>query len=169
MYPSVVARTAPANRNRLVVLHDADCGLCLAAASLLRRWDRRGHLDLVPLQLAASDPRPVVRRAAASFPLARALHAFDEAGGSVVSGGAAVGAIVARLPGGRLPAAVLAAPAFRWTVAAGYALVAANRHRIGQLLGLEGPGCLVDPAVPADRRRLIITAHLRGRGAHTLA
>jgi len=139
-------------RARLVVLHDADCGLCLASARLLRRWDRRGLLDLVPLQEAGADPRPAVRHAAASFPLARALHAVAEVGGPVVAGGAAVRAIVARLPGGRVPAAVLAAPPFRWTIAAGYALVAANRHRIGRPLGLEGPGCLVDPGVPAGRR-----------------
>lgn len=147
MYPA-----APGDRARLVVLHDRDCGLCLAAATLLRRWDRRGLLDLVPLQEAAADPRAAVRGAAAGCALERELHAVDEVDGAIVAGGDAVLAIAARLPGGRVPAVVLAAPPFRWTVAAGYALVAANRHRIGRLLRLEGPGCLVDPAVPVARR-----------------
>ena len=131
---------------RLVVLYDRDCGLCLAAVSHLRQWDRQGLLDPVPLQEAALDQRPAVRAAAAGRALERELHAVDEAGASISAGGDAVLAIVARLPGGRGPAAVLAVAPFRWTLAAGYSIVAANRHWVGRLLRLEGPGCPVDPA-----------------------
>lgn len=141
---------APAT-DRLVVLYDRDCGLCLAAAQILVRWDRRRLVNPVPLQQAALDPRPAVRAAAAERVLERELHAVDVAGGRISAGGDAVVAIVARLPGGRMPAAVLAAPPFRWTVGIGYGLVAANRHRIGRLLRLEGPGCLVDPDTGAAR------------------
>jgi predicted DCC family thiol-disulfide oxidoreductase YuxK len=131
---------------RLVVLYDRDCGLCLATARLLGRWDRSGLLDLVALQQASLDPRPAVRAAAARRALERELHAVDVAGsGAVAAGGDAVLAVVGRLPGGRVPAAILGVPPFRWTVAVGYRLVAANRHRIGRLVRLEGPGCLVDP------------------------
>lgn len=142
----------PARPGRLIVLYDRDCGLCLAAARLVGRWDRPGLLDPVPLQEATSDPRLAVRVAAAERPLGRELLAVDEVDGSVAAGGAAVVEITARLPGGRLPAAVLAVVPFRWTVSLGYRLVAANRHRIGRLLRLEGPGCLVDPGRGAGRR-----------------
>ena len=167
---------APSPAGRLVVLFDRDCGLCLAAARALARWDRRGLLELLPLQEASRDTHPAVREAAAGRRLERELHAVFVAiegtaasagpdvtwgtpvtsdiaagAGPVVAGGDAVLAIVGLLPGGRVPAGILAVPPFRWVVAAGYRAIAANRHRIGRLLRLEGPGCLVDPQVAAPR------------------
>jgi predicted DCC family thiol-disulfide oxidoreductase YuxK len=127
---------------RLLVLFDRDCGLCTATANRLRRWDRRAALALVPLQDVASHG-PLVVAAVARRPLLDALHVVDLGTGEVQSGGPAALAIVARLPGGTLPAALASIPPVSWIVEAGYRVVARNRRRIGRWLRLEGPVCAV--------------------------
>jgi predicted DCC family thiol-disulfide oxidoreductase YuxK len=134
-----------AAHHRLVVLYDRDCGVCAFSARRIRRWDRDGRLDLVPLQAAATSGRPELERAARERPLADALHVVDEGTGRVRAGGDAVLAIAAALPGGALVRPLAAIPPFRWALAVGYDLVARNRHRIGRWLGLEGPVCVVGP------------------------
>jgi len=137
-----VASTATVPADRLAVLYDRDCRLCTATARRLRRWDREGRLDVVPLQSVTSAVSPEVARLAGGRSLSSALHVIDPASGSVFSGGDGVLAIAGRLPGGSVPAAVIAAvPPARWAVTLGYDLVARNRHRIGRWLRLEGPAC----------------------------
>ncbi len=131
-----------AESGRLLVLFDRDCGLCTATANQLRRWDRHAQLELVPLQDVTSRG-PLVAAAVASRPLGDALHVVDLGTGDVRSGGAAARAIVARLPGGRIPAALAAIPPVSWVVDMAYRVVARNRRRIGRWLRLEGPVCAV--------------------------
>jgi predicted DCC family thiol-disulfide oxidoreductase YuxK len=126
---------------RLVVLYDRDCGICLASARLLRRWDRHGRLELLPLQDAGSSGRAELAAAARDRRLSAVLHVVDEERGTVRTGGDAAIAIGEVLPGGRIVRALAAIPPFRWAVGVGYGLVARNRHRIGRLLRLEGPAC----------------------------
>jgi predicted DCC family thiol-disulfide oxidoreductase YuxK len=126
---------------RLVVLYDRDCGICLASARQLRRWDRHGRLELLPLQDAASSGRTALAAAARDRRLAAVLHVVDEEGGTIRAGGAAAIAIGEALPGGRIVRALAAIPPFRCVVGVGYGLVARNRHRIGRWLRLEGPSC----------------------------
>jgi predicted DCC family thiol-disulfide oxidoreductase YuxK len=128
-------------RPRLVVLYDRDCGLCTATARRLRRWDRGGRLDLVPLQDAAGSARPGLAEIARDLPLSAALHVIDERTGSVAAGGDAAFAIAGALPGGRIASAFGSLPPARWSVRLAYDLVARNRHRIGRWLRLEGPAC----------------------------
>ncbi|HET7029100.1 MAG TPA: DUF393 domain-containing protein [Candidatus Limnocylindrales bacterium] len=134
------ARDLAAPGQRLVVLYDRDCGLCTATARRLRRWDRAGRLELVPLQDAAGSARPALASMAARS-LTAALHVLDERTGEVRAGGDAALAIAAALPGGALARPVAAIPPARWLVGVLYEAVARNRHRIGRWLDLEGPVC----------------------------
>ncbi|MBI2777090.1 MAG: DUF393 domain-containing protein [Chloroflexi bacterium] len=136
---------------RLLVLFDADCGICTLTARQLRRWDRAGRLELLSLQQAALDDRPLVHDTAAGHPLHDELHVLDPASGRVVSGGAAVLEIVARLPGGRVPALLGRLPPAAWAIGVGYALVARNRRAISRALRLE-TACAVPPAAAAYGR-----------------
>jgi predicted DCC family thiol-disulfide oxidoreductase YuxK len=123
--------------DRLLVLYDRDCGICTATARLLRRWDRDGRLELLPLQEAVADPRPRVRDVTRSHPLHAELHVLDPVSGAVRAGGRAVLEIVARLPGGRLPAVLGSLPPAAWALGIGYAVVARNRRAISRALRLD--------------------------------
>lgn len=122
---------------RLIVLYDADCGVCTFTADRLRRWDRRGRLEILPLQAAVADPRPILRAVAAGHPLHDELHVLDPWTGAVRSGGSAVLEITARLPGGRIPAALGRIPPAAWAIGIGYGLVARNRQAISRALRLD--------------------------------
>ncbi|MEW6225081.1 MAG: DCC1-like thiol-disulfide oxidoreductase family protein [Chloroflexota bacterium] len=139
----------------LLVLFDGDCGICTHGAHVLRRLDRRGRLDLRPLDAWArrdADRGEADDLASAGAPgidaLRAALH-VRAADGCWAHGGAAVTAIACEIPVlwvlgrfGRLPG-------IRLGLEAGYRVVARNRHRISRRLGLTA--CRVDN--PADGRR----------------
>jgi predicted DCC family thiol-disulfide oxidoreductase YuxK len=139
--PAVAVASSAIAEGRLVVLYDRDCGLCTATARRLRRWDRAGRLELLPLQDAAVSSQPAVAAAGRDLPLATVLHVVDPATGEIRAGGDAAFAIAARLPGGRIVGLLAAVPPARSTVGLLYGLVARNRHRIGRWLRLEGPAC----------------------------
>jgi len=115
----------------LTVLFDAECGFCAHTVMVLHRLDRFHRLTFLPLQEAAS----VLPDAPSRERLATTLHVRDADGGWL-HGGAACLRIAAALPllaplalVGRLPLAALAADRL-------YRVVARNRHRLSQLLGL---------------------------------
>lgn len=141
--PKPVARIERADGGgpSLVVLYDRDCGLCTASARQLRRWDRRGRLELLPLQDATLSDRPTLARAVRGLPLTAALHVLDSATGEIRAGGDAALAIGSVLPGGPIVRVLGAIPPFRWAVGLGYGLIARHRRRIGRWLRLEGPVC----------------------------
>jgi predicted DCC family thiol-disulfide oxidoreductase YuxK len=121
--------TANADHDGLLVLYDADCGICTRTARLLRRLDRRGALDLMPAQAADHiDGVPSLSERL------RALQVRD-ARGRWLSAGAAGVRIAGAVPVLR-PLAVLAGlPVLRRLVEPAYALVADNRHRISRWIG----------------------------------
>ena len=123
--------------DRLLVLYDRDCGICFATVRQLRRWDRNGRLEILALQDAATDRRTVVRDVAATHPLHDELHVVQPGTGVVRSGGRAVLEIAARLPGGRIPAAIGRLPPAAWLIGLGYAIVARNRRAISRALRLD--------------------------------
>ncbi|MBI3745402.1 MAG: DUF393 domain-containing protein [Chloroflexi bacterium] len=134
-----VARSAgaAAGTGSLLVLYDADCGLCVAVVRRLHRWAREPNLEFLPLQAAAPDDRALVRSVAEGHPLHDELHVVDLDRGTVRSGGRAVVEITARLPGGALPAALGRLPPVAWAIGLGYALVARNRRAISRALRLD--------------------------------
>ena len=140
-----VSSHASTRGTRLVVLYDRDCGLCTASARALRRWDRHGRLELLPLQDADVSDRPTLAETVRGLPLTAAIHVVDETSRTVRAGGDAVLAIGTVLPGGVVVRILGAIPPVRWVVGLGYEVVARNRHRIGRWLRLEGPACDVPP------------------------
>jgi predicted DCC family thiol-disulfide oxidoreductase YuxK len=128
----------PADR-RLLVLYDADCGICGRSAGLLRRLDAGQRLHLMPLQDAGE-----VVDAPPTEVLLGAMHVRDPDGHWSFAGAAWI-MIAAEVPLLRTVAPVARVPAIRAVVDWTYAWVADNRHRISQLLG--------DGSCPVETRR----------------
>jgi predicted DCC family thiol-disulfide oxidoreductase YuxK len=111
-----------------VVIYDGDCGLCRTLLALLLRADTRRRLRPVALDTPEAD---------------RLLHDLTDEqrhnswhlvapDGSRTSAGAAAPVLLALLPGGAVPAALLdRAPR---ATERGYRLVADNRSRLGPLI-----------------------------------
>lgn len=98
-----------------LVLYDSDCGFCKWLLAGLLRWDRAARLRPVPLQGAEADElladlAPEERMASWHLvPDGRAVAEGHSAPGALRrSGGAAAPPLLRLLPGGRLPASVLA-------------------------------------------------------------
>lgn len=126
----------PADR-RVLVLYDADCGICTHTARILRRLDRVGRLDLMPLQVAAGRPdTPSLEVLLGSIHVRGAGEAWSAGGAAMVR--------ISREIRVLRPFGVLAGlPLLRRLVELAYAFVASNRHRISGLFGIEA--CAVDP------------------------
>jgi predicted DCC family thiol-disulfide oxidoreductase YuxK len=103
----------PLTDERWTLLYDADCGFCKWTVSLLVRWDRRHRLA----------PRGVQGIEAV---------ALISPAGERHSGGAALPPLLRQLPGGALPARVLAR--FPRLTERGYAWVAAHRSVLGRIV-----------------------------------
>jgi predicted DCC family thiol-disulfide oxidoreductase YuxK len=143
---------SPTPPARVLVLYDADCGICTRAACWLGRRDRDRRLDLEPLQAAAS----LAPDAPPAAELERALHvrAMD---GRWHRGGDAVLTALGALPRWGLLAGLVRRTPLSLVVEPAYRLVAANRGLASRLLGAEacplptitvpaGPGARADPA-----------------------
>jgi predicted DCC family thiol-disulfide oxidoreductase YuxK len=125
------------------VIYDADCGFCRWCLAILLTLDRQGALRPLPLgsldaNLLLADLSPEER--AASW------HLVD-AEGARTSAGAALAPVLRVLPGGRIPAALLAR--FPQATERAYRWVADHRGLLGRF-------------VPARARRWadrVIAAH----------
>lgn len=103
---------------KATVIYDADCGFCRLGLALLLIWDRRRSLEALALRSPGAD-----RLLADLSPEQRnaSWHLVDEAGRRN-SAGAALAPALSLLPGGRLPAGLVArAPriterGYRWVV-----------------------------------------------------
>jgi predicted DCC family thiol-disulfide oxidoreductase YuxK len=112
----------------LTVLYDEGCGFCTTLAARLARHGR--DLVVEPIGSPAGDRFLADLGQEERY---AAVHVVDP-DGRRQSGGAAVPPVLARLPGGRLPAA-FAARLPRLTDA-GYELVARNRATLSRLTRL---------------------------------
>ena len=117
----------------LFVLYDGDCGLCSRTAQALRLLDGRGRLRLLPLQQAAAELGAAIPSVAA---MTATLHAGVPGRGWSTGGEAAL-RIARAIPVLRSLAVVGSLPLVNRLVEPGYVLLAANRDRIGRLLGAE--------------------------------
>jgi predicted DCC family thiol-disulfide oxidoreductase YuxK len=103
---------------RATVIYDADCGFCKFSLALLLSWDRRCVLGILALGSPEAD-----RLLADLTPEQRnsSWHLVDDSGRRN-SAGAALAPALALLPGGRLPAALVARVphvierGYRWVV-----------------------------------------------------
>ena len=115
--------------DRATLLYDADCGFCVWSLAKLLVWDRRRRLRPLALQ------DPEARRLLGGMDEQQMLSSWHLVApdGGVRSAGAALPPLLRLLPGGR-PLGALAS-AFPGLSAAGYRYVAANRARLGRLVG----------------------------------
>jgi predicted DCC family thiol-disulfide oxidoreductase YuxK len=112
----------------LVVLYDADCGLCKWLLAGFLRLDRDRRLR--PLALQRDEAAALLADLEPSERMA-SMHLVS-ADGSRLSGGAALPPLLRAMPGGRLPAAALARfPRFS---AAGYRWIAAHRVQLSRFV-----------------------------------
>ena len=125
---------------RLLVLYDADCGICSRSARLLHRLDRGRRLRLLPLQSAREIPD-----APPEDVLLEALYVRDAAGQWSLAGAAWI-RIAEELALMR-PLAVAARLApVRRLIEWAYWRIARNRHRLSHLLGDDA--CAIGSRTP---------------------
>ncbi len=132
----------------LTVLFDGACGLCRASAARVRRFDRRGRIELLDLHdPEASQRYPQVDREKALV----WMQAVDTQG-RVFSGADAWARIGLLLPGWRWIAWALLVPGIRFGAGKIYAWVARNRYRWNREECADG-SCGLHPAKAAQNRK----------------
>jgi len=115
------------------LLFDADCGLCIAAASRLGQLVPGERLGLLALQAVESEPG--VAAAVAGRDLGESLH-FVRSDGRVLTGARAALAAARLIPVMGWYAAALDQPVGHAILEPLYRQVAAHRRRIGRIFGL---------------------------------
>lgn len=129
---TVGADPAKVERVKVLVLYDADCGICTRSASWLARRDRDRQLDLEPVQQA-----PLVGPdAPAAAELRAALHVRGR-DGRWHRGGDGVLTALEALPHWRPLARLVRRTPIGLLVEPAYRLVAANRGLASRLLGAD--------------------------------
>jgi predicted DCC family thiol-disulfide oxidoreductase YuxK len=117
---------------QLPILYDDDCGFCRWSLNKILAWDRRRRLSPVAIQSERGQDL------LAEMPADQRLDSWHLVlpSGEVRSAGAAAAPLAELLPGGR-PLAFLFR-SFPGLTARAYRLVAANRSRLGRVVGV-GP------------------------------
>jgi len=119
----------------LVVVFDADCGVCQAAVEWIRRRDAAHRFRFV-----GND----VEKLPEGVSLEETEHTVVVLeGGRKYVRGQAVARVLQELRGWSIPAALLKVPGLRQLADAGYDAFARRRHRISSALGLRA--CAVPP------------------------
>jgi predicted DCC family thiol-disulfide oxidoreductase YuxK len=151
MIPIAMARDAI--DGRYVILYDPDCGFCRCCTALLLVWDRDHRLR--PRALGAPEADALLH----DLPREQRFSSWHliAPDGERRSAGAALPAVLRLLPGGRLPAAALAAAPNQTERA--YRFIAEHRTAFGRRLpaGVKArASALVErreaAAAPPDRR-----------------
>ena len=118
----------------LPVLYDGGCSLCRSTARRVRRFDRRGRIELLDLRdPAAAERFPGVDREAAM----KWMQAVDRRG-RISSGAEAWARIGLLLPGWNLLAWMLLVPGLRLVAGKVYAWIARNRYRWNRAVCQDG-------------------------------
>ena len=121
----------------LTELYDDDCGVCRETVRQLRRWDRDGRMEFLPLTMAATSGRPILERLALEGHLADEIHVVNESTGEVVAGGHAALALLDVLPGGWLFRPWAALPPTAAAADVVYRVASHHRDRLAWLMGMR--------------------------------
>ena len=121
-------------REPLLVVYDADCGVCQASVAWASRHDRKGRLVFVPND-SSLPPGVSLEETEHTVVVLDGERKWTRAG--------AVGRILNELPRWRALGWVLRAPALRWLFDRGYDRFARNRHRVSAAMGMKS--CEVPP------------------------
>lgn len=109
------------------LVYDGTCRICNRLANVLRRWDRRGQVEVVPSQATGVMARfPWIPRRA----FAEAIQLVGP-GGATWQGAAAIERLLQILPRSRWIAWIFKIPFSRTLVDRFYRWVARNRYRLG--------------------------------------
>jgi predicted DCC family thiol-disulfide oxidoreductase YuxK len=111
----------------LLVVYDADCGVCQASVEWLRKRDRRGR---IPAGVSREETEHTVVVIDGARKLTRA---------------AAMARLLRELRGWALLGLALRLPGIAWIADRGYDRFARNRHRISAALGLSSCPAPRDP------------------------
>ena len=114
--------------SELTVLFDEACALCRASAAKVRRFDRRGRIELLDLH----DPEAPRRFPQVDREMALVWMQAVDPQGRVFSGVDAWARIGLLLPGWKWVAWVLLVPGVRYVAGKFYAWIARNRYRWNQ-------------------------------------
>jgi predicted DCC family thiol-disulfide oxidoreductase YuxK len=121
-------------REPLLVVYDADCGVCQASVAWASRRDRKGRLVYVPNDSGLPS----------GVSLEETEHTVVALDGERKwTRAGAVGRILGELPGWRALGWVLRAPGLRRLFDRGYDHFARNRHRVSAAMGMSS--CEVPP------------------------
>lgn len=120
----------PTRRSRPLVVYDGTCGFCRRWVERLRRWDRGGRLEFLPLQDADAPVVTGVDRAE----LEQAAHVVLPSG-QVVAGAAAFRALCPFLSGGSVPFRLLGLPGVLPLAERLYRWIAWHRGPVGARAG----------------------------------
>jgi len=119
----------------VIVVYDADCGVCQASVTWLRKRDRRGAFQFVGNDAAAL-PAGVAREETE-----HTIVVLD--GARKYVRGEGVARLLRELRGWSVLGAVLRVPGIRQLADFGYDRFARNRHRISAALGMRA--CAIPP------------------------
>src|SRR5919204_6917613 len=109
------------------LVYDGDCRVCTRSVGLIRKWDRRDEIEIVPFQSPGVLPR---------FPWIP-MQAFNDAmqligpGNQTWAGAAAIEQLLRILPRGRWIAWIFRIPFVRVIADRLYRSFARNRYRLG--------------------------------------
>jgi len=115
------------SRSRPVLLFDGNCGFCRRWVGRLRRWDRRGAIELVP---GAERDRLPGMPAISDASLDRAMQLVTP-DNRIHAGARALPVLLPYLPGGWLIAPLFRIPGIQSAADRLYAWISARRHRFG--------------------------------------
>jgi predicted DCC family thiol-disulfide oxidoreductase YuxK len=138
----------------LTVLYDSGCGVCCETVRRLRRWDRDGRLEFLPLTQAAGSGRPILERLATEGHLDDEIHVVNEATGEVVCGGHAALALLDALPGGWLLRPWASMPHTAAAADVVYRVASRHRDRLAWLMGMRNEvSCPLGPSAGAGHAK----------------
>jgi len=113
----------------MVVVYDADCGVCQASVGWVKKRDRKGVFQFVGSDVERLPP------GVSREETAHTMVVLD--GARKIVRGEGVARILRELPGWALLGAVLRVPGVRQIANWGYDRFARNRHRVSAALGMR--------------------------------
>jgi len=123
----------------LIVVYDADCGVCQASVGWLRNRDRRKRLRFV----GNTEPLPT---GVSPEETERTVVVLE--GARKWTRGAATARLLRELRGWSLLGRALQVPGIAWLADRGYDRFARHRHRVSAALGLSSCPVRRDPPAP---------------------